>query len=96
ARFVRRHPRPIWIITTLLLVVGASGLTQLRADGVPQSDLVLGESQARDGQVALGEHFPGGSGSPVYVLAPEEEMEEVAGVLAGSEAIDGVSIAVDG
>ncbi|WME22889.1 MMPL family transporter [Brachybacterium sp. GU-2] len=96
ARFVRRHPRPIWIITTLLLVVGASGLTQLRADGVPQSDLVLGESQARDGQVALGEHFPGGSGSPVYVLTPEEDMEEVAGVLAGSEAIDGVSITVDG
>ena len=96
ARFVRRHPRPIWIITTLLLVVGASGLTQLRADGVPQSDLVLGESQARDGQVALGEHFPGGSGSPVYVLTPEEDMEEVAGVIAGSEAIDGVTITVDG
>ncbi|WP_244632055.1 MMPL family transporter [Microbacterium sp. Se63.02b] len=33
--------------------------------GVPQSDLVLGSSEARDGQVALGEHFPGGSGSPV-------------------------------
>ena len=44
-----------------------SGMLQLKADGVPSSDLVLGASEARDGQEVLAEHFPAGSGSPVYV-----------------------------
>ena len=37
-------------------------MTQLKADGVPPSEFVLGESQARDGQALLAEHFPAGSG----------------------------------
>src|SRR5699024_2253330 len=69
SRAVERRPRRIWIGTTLLLLVGALGVTQLDAEGVPQSELVLGASEARDGQAALGEHFPGGSGSPAYVVA---------------------------
>lgn len=89
---IRRRPRAIWIVTALMLLVGAMGVTQLQAQGVPQSDLVLGASEARDGQRALGEHFPGGSGSPVYVLAPEGELQAVADVLLGRPGIDGVAV----
>ncbi|WP_334151513.1 MMPL family transporter [Microbacterium sp.] len=92
ARFITRRPRTIWIVTTLVLLAGAAGVTQLNANGVPQSDLVLGASEARDGQIALGEHFPGGSGSPVSVIAPEGELQEVADVLLASDGIDGVSV----
>lgn len=92
ARKVKKRPRTIWIVTTLILLVGAAGVTQLKADGVAQSELVLGQSDARDGQEVLGEHFPGGSGSPVQVIAAEDERETVADVLLAHTKIEEVSI----
>jgi RND superfamily putative drug exporter len=89
---IRHRPRLIWIVTALILVVGAAGITQLKASGVPQSDLVLGASQARDGQIALGEHFPGGSGSPVYVVVTEGSMQDAADVLLADDGIETVAI----
>ncbi|GAT73983.1 MMPL family transporter [Microbacterium hydrocarbonoxydans] len=96
AQAVRRRPRLIWIATTAVLLLGSAGLTQLNADGVPQSELVLGASEARDGQAALGAHFPGGSGSPVYVLVDEERMPDAAAVLLDDDGVDAVSIASSG
>ncbi|WP_036303709.1 MULTISPECIES: MMPL family transporter [unclassified Microbacterium] len=92
AGLIKRRPRVIWIVTTLVLVAGAAGITQLDANGVPQSDLVLGASEARDGQVALGEHFPGGSGSPVYVVVDEDRLQDAADVLLANDGIDAVSV----
>lgn len=92
AHMITRRPRLIWIATTLVLVAGAAGVLQLNASGVPQSDLVLGTSEARDGQVALGEHFPGGSGSPVYVVVAEEDLQDAADVLLADDGIDGVTV----
>jgi RND superfamily putative drug exporter len=92
AGLIKRRPRIIWIVTTLVLLAGAAGITQLDADGVPQSDLVLGASEARDGQVALGEHFPGGSGSPVYVVVPEDQLQDTADILLANDGIDAVSV----
>ncbi|QDE35496.1 MMPL family transporter [Microbacterium foliorum] len=92
AHLITKRPRVIWIVTTLVLLAGASGVLQLNAVGVPQSDLVLGASEARDGQVALGEHFPGGSGSPVYVVVAEERLQDAADVLLADDGVDGVSV----
>jgi RND superfamily putative drug exporter len=93
ARFVARHARPVWIVCTIVLLVAAAGLLQLKADGVPSSDLVLGASEARDGQDVLGEHFPAGSGSPVYVIVPEEDVVEAVGILDDSDGIESVAAA---
>ncbi|MFB7892372.1 MMPL family transporter [Microbacterium sp. NPDC056044] len=95
ARFVARHARIVWIACTIVLLAGALGITQLKADGVPTSDLVLGSSEARDGQDVLAEHFPAGSGSPVYVIVPEEDLADTVGVLDDSDGIDSVSVASD-
>lgn len=92
AGLIKRRPRVIWIVTTLVLLAGAAGITQLDAEGVPQSDLVLGASEARDGQVALGEHFPGGSGSPVYVVVKEDQLQDAADVLLANDGVDGVTV----
>ena len=92
AGLITRRARVIWIVTTLVLLAGAAGVTQLDAVGVPQSDLVLGASEARDGQVALGEHFPGGSGSPVYVVVDEDRLQDAADVLLGNDGVDGVAV----
>ncbi|MFC5338445.1 MMPL family transporter [Leucobacter denitrificans] len=91
-QLIRRRPRVIWAVTCAVLLIGAAGMTQLQANGVSQSELVLGSSEARDGQVALGEHFPGGSGSPVYVVVAEGELEAVANNLLNNDGIDGVSV----
>ncbi len=93
ARFVARHARAVWIVCTVVLLVGAVGITQLKADGVPSSDLVLGESEARDGQAVLAEHFPAGSGSPVYVIVPEDELAGAVEVLDASDGIESVAVA---
>ncbi|MCI1019576.1 MMPL family transporter [Microbacterium sp. C5A9] len=92
AGLITKRPRVIWIVTTLVLLAGASGVLQLNASGVPQSDLVLGASEARDGQVALGEHFPGGSGSPVYVIVQEDRLQDAADVLLADDGVDGVAV----
>lgn len=89
---IRRKPRVIWMATAVLLLIGAAGVTQLNAQGVPQSDLVLGASEARGGQVALTEHFPGGSGSPTYVVAAEGSLDSVASTLLDKPGIDSVSV----
>ena len=92
ARLIQRRPRVIWITTVLVLLAGAAGVTQLKADGVPQSDLVLGQSQARDGQEILGEHFPEGSGSPALVVVDEGSLQDAADILLADDGIDGVTV----
>ena len=96
AGLISRRPRAIWIGTAAVLALGCVGLVQLQASGVPQSELVLGQSEARDGQAVLGEHFPGGSGSPASVIAPEDRLQDVADVLLANEGVAEVAIVVDG
>lgn len=95
SRAVRTRPRTIWITTAAVLALGCVGITQLQASGVPQSELVLGASEARTGQDRLAEHFPAGSGSPVYVVAPEDEMQRAADVLLEEDGIAQVAISAD-
>ena len=90
AGFVGRHPRPIWVLTALVLAAGALGMTQLKASGVPQSELVLGQSDSRDGQIALGEHFPGGTGSPLFAVVDEAGATDLLPLVEG---INGVASA---
>ncbi len=67
-----------------------SGLVGLRADGVPQSDLVIGSSQARDGQRVLADHFPGGSGSPAQVIGAERDLDALVDAVRSVRGVDGV------
>ncbi|MFJ4165964.1 MMPL family transporter [Microbacterium sp. NPDC089698] len=92
AALIRRRSRVIWIATTLVLALGTVGVLQLDASGVPQSDLVLGSSQARDGQKVLGAHFPGGSGSPVQVVVAQDSLQKAADVLLADKGVDGVTV----
>lgn len=90
AAFVGRHPRPIWALTALVLVVGCLGITQLKASGVPQSELVLGETESAAGQQALARHFDAGTGSPAFVVTAAAGMDDV---LADIDTVDGVASA---
>ncbi|WP_424936005.1 MULTISPECIES: MMPL family transporter [Bacteria] len=92
ATLVRRRPRTVWVVTAAVLALAAAGVSQLDAQGVPQSELVLGRSDAREGQQVLGEHFPGGSGSPVYVLVDEVRLQETADIVASTDGIEEVAV----
>ncbi|MDI2098376.1 MMPL family transporter [Ruicaihuangia caeni] len=92
ARGIARRPRVIWVTTALALAVAALGVFQLKADGVDQAALVLSESDARDGQAVLAEHFPAGSGSPAAVLTDQDRLEATAAVLLDNSGVDAVSV----
>jgi RND superfamily putative drug exporter len=71
ALWVRKHHRPVWVITALVLAVGCLGVTQLKASGVPDSELVLGQTDSKLGNEAIARHFDAGAGSPAQVYADE-------------------------
>ncbi len=70
--FVDAHPRKLWIGIVIALLIPALGAGALRADGTPQSDLVLGSSEAREAQQVVSDHFAPGSGSPVLVVTNKD------------------------
>lgn len=96
AAAIARRPRQAWFATAAVLALATLGVGQLRADGVPQSELVLGGSEALTGQRLLAEHFPGGSGSPVYVLAPAENMQAAADVMLAQPGIARLAVTATG
>ncbi|SMC55902.1 MMPL family transporter [Lentzea albidocapillata] len=77
ATLVRRRPRAIWIVTTLVLLAGAAFLPQLKASGTAQSDVFLTPVESVAGQELLSRHFPGGTGSPTVIIAAEDKAAEV-------------------
>lgn len=84
------YPRRVWVITAIVLVVFAYFVTQIRAVGVAQSDLIVGASEARDGQKILSEYFPDGSGSPALIIANSDTYEKVVQKVDAVPGVDGV------
>lgn len=75
---VVRRPRRLWIGTALVLGILALGVFRLDADGIPRSELVIGNTQASAGQQALGRHFPAGTNGPAFVVTDAGTAHEVA------------------
>ena len=86
---VARHPRRIWAITVVGLAIACLFVPTLKASGTAQTDVFLTEVDSIAGQQALTDHFPGGSGNPVVIIAPEAAAEQVVSTVAGVEGISG-------
>jgi RND superfamily putative drug exporter len=71
------------------------GIVQLKASGVPQSEFILGTSEARDGQKQLDTHFPGGSGTPAQIIAPANALSDVVAALLKDEGVASLSARAD-
>ncbi len=93
---VARRPRAVWMITAAVLAVGAIGVTQLQASGVAQTDVILGESDAKAGQVVLEEHFDAGTGSPATVIAPADRADEVLDAVEGTGGVASAYLTAEG
>ncbi|MBF4995352.1 MMPL family transporter [Arthrobacter gandavensis] len=96
ARTVRNHSRRTWLICAVVLAAAAVAVVDFRASGVPQSDFVLGQTEAKEGQAALGEHFPSGSGSPVLIVVPEAQLQSVADTVLGTAGFSDVTVVAQG
>ncbi len=90
--FVGKYPRKVWMVCVALLLVACWFVPQLKATGVSQSDLIIGKSEAREGQAVLDAHFPSGSGSPAYILTPKGQQDMVLSMLEADTGVDGVSV----
>lgn len=86
-----RHSRATWIITVLILLGCSLGLMQLKATGVPQTDIVLTQSNASEGQKAIERHFDAGAGAPTLVSVPTDQLDETLSVLRGDSAFAEIS-----
>ena len=85
---IARRPRATWLACLVVLLACAFAVPQFKANGITQSDAILGSSNAVDGQKALARHFPAGSGSPAVIIA---DAAKLPAVLAVAQATPGVS-----
>ncbi|ONI81723.1 hypothetical protein ALI144C_20465 [Actinosynnema sp. ALI-1.44] len=77
AGLVGRRFRPVWIATALVLAALAALAPMLKSTGVSQTDVFLDRTDAVVGQEVLAEHFPGGAGTPVVIVANERTAAQV-------------------
>ncbi|GAB92540.1 MMPL family transporter [Gordonia rhizosphera] len=71
------RPRPIWIGTLVVLLIGAAFAPTFRADGVAQTDFFLGTVDSVTGAEVQARHFDAGSGSPTWVITNQDQADQV-------------------
>ncbi|WP_436498711.1 MMPL family transporter [Actinokineospora sp. HUAS TT18] len=74
---VSKAPRAIWVATTIVLLVGAAFLPQLKADGTAQTAIFLSDVDSVAGQEVVSRNFPGGTGAPTVVIAKTAHAAQV-------------------
>jgi RND superfamily putative drug exporter len=93
-RGIARRPRWVWIVSVVVLLAASTGLLQLKANGTPQSAVVEGSSQARDGQQALGEHFAKGSGSPAVIVVARDAVKRASSTVLATPGVSSLGAPV--
>lgn len=91
---VARRPRRFWAITVICLAIACIFVPTLKASGTAQTDVFLTDVDSIAGQQALSDHFPGGSGNPVVIIAPESAAQQVVQTVAGVDGITGTPVVV--
>ncbi len=95
ASLVAKRPRAIWIGLVIVLALPLLAAPQFKASGVAQSEFVLGDSEARDGQDVLSAHFPGGSGSPTQVVVSADELDSAAQAIGELDGVESMSVTTE-
>ncbi|MDG5805637.1 MMPL family transporter [Streptomyces ossamyceticus] len=77
AALVDRAPRRVWAVTLAALLAGAAFAPTLTSKGVPLDETFVNDAPSVAAQQTLGDHFPGGSGNPVLVIADADRLDRV-------------------
>jgi RND superfamily putative drug exporter len=91
---IKKAPRAVWVVTTLILVGFSFGIVQLDADGLTNEQSFTKEQPSVVAEKKLAEHFPGGAGSPVAIIAAGDQAEPVKTAFAGVKGIDPASVEI--
>ncbi len=89
---IARHPRRTWVGTALILAVAALGVVQLKATGLSTEGSYTRSQPAIEGSKVLAEHFDGGAGQPVVVIANADQAQAVRDAFASVPGIDGATV----
>ncbi|MGH3458028.1 MMPL family transporter [Aeromicrobium sp.] len=76
-RRIAKAPRATWLVTTVMLAFFTLGAFQLDADGLTNEELFITDQPSVAAEKRVAQHYPGGAGSPVVVIAPSESAQEV-------------------
>jgi RND superfamily putative drug exporter len=91
-RAIARRPRTVWVVTTLILLVMAAGLADLRVTTLQGKDAFRQTPDAVTGQEVVANHFPAaGAGEPVVVLGIADSAEALHTKVTTVSGITGVS-----
>ncbi|MEU8526032.1 MULTISPECIES: MMPL family transporter [Streptomyces] len=90
AALVDRAPRKVWAGSLVALLACAAFSFTLDSKGVPLDEIFVKDAPSVAAQARLGEHFPGGAGNPVVVIADADAAEKVRTT---AEAVDGADSA---
>jgi putative drug exporter of the RND superfamily len=88
---IDRRPRTVWMVTALLLAIGALGLVGFKFGPLTVAQSFRGTPPSITAQNVLAEHFPAGSGEPVDVIANAGSAGQVRAALAGTPGIASVT-----
>jgi RND superfamily putative drug exporter len=87
---VGRRARRVWVISVVALLACAAFLPTFKASGTSQEDLFLNEVESVTGQEQLAKHFDAGAGTPVQILTPVANADQV---VQTATKVDGVGTA---
>ena len=90
-RRIARHPRRVWVGTTLVLAALSFGLVGLDANGLSNKDSFRKTVDSVVGEEAVARHFEAGQGTPVVVIANSDRAGDVSAAFADTEGIAAVS-----
>jgi RND superfamily putative drug exporter len=88
---ISRRPRAVWLVTAILLGVGALGLVGFKFGTLTLAQSFRGTPSSITAQNVVAEHFPAGSGEPVDVIANAGSAGQVRTALAGTPGIASVT-----
>jgi RND superfamily putative drug exporter len=84
---VARRPRPIWIVTALILGTMAFGVTGMKANGLTSAQSFVSTPDSVVGAAVLAAHFPAGDGSPVMVIGNAAAADQIRSAVAATDGI---------
>ncbi|MGZ4614278.1 MAG: MMPL family transporter [Actinomycetes bacterium] len=86
-RRIARRPRAVWVVTSVVLLGLALGLTALKTGGIANKDAFIGKTDAVTGEQVLSRHFDAGTGQPVVVIARTAGAAQTTAALRGTPGI---------
>ncbi len=88
---IGRRPRTVWLVTAILLGIGALGLIGFKIGPLTVAQSFRGTPPSITAQNVLAEHFPAGSGEPVQVIANAGSAGQVRTALATTDGVASVT-----